>query len=200
MAPKKSAIIPYRFVKKRLQIMLVTTSSGNKWIIPKGNIEPSLPPAVSAAKEAREEAGVLGKPHSICVGKYDSRKHGPIPVFLLKVHDRLKKKDWLENHKRKRKWVDADHCAQFISNDDLLTVIKKGVQCLRSEEEYFIQAMRTYGEQYKWTLSKITKSRAKLEVRMPSPHKQILPKLRNILKKSGIRKRSKLLSVMLSKQ
>ena len=113
MAPKKSAIIPYRFVNNRLQILL-------------------------------------------------------------------------------RKWVNADNCSQYISNDGLLTVIKKGVQYLRSEDKYFIQAIRTYGEKQKWTISKINKIRAKLEVSMPSGHKHILSKLRNILKKSGIRKHSKL--------
>ncbi|MCI0694316.1 NUDIX hydrolase [candidate division KSB1 bacterium] len=148
MTRKKSAIIPYRFVKDQLQILLVTASSdrkrGRKWVIPKGEIVAPLKPHLSAIKEAYEEAGVLaGKPHPICVGKYrDSSKGEPIPTFLLEVAKLHK--DWPEKYKRKRKWVNADKCEGYIKNSDLLSVINEGVRCVRSNGAYLKRAIATF--------------------------------------------------------
>jgi 8-oxo-dGTP pyrophosphatase MutT (NUDIX family) len=141
MARKKSAIIPYRFTKNQLQILLVTASSdrkrGRKWVIPKGGITARLKAQLSAIKEAYEEAGVLvGKPHPVCVGKFrDGSKGDPIPTFLIEVAKL--NKDWPEKYKRKRKWVNADKCEGYIRNAGLLRVINKGVRCVRSNGAYF---------------------------------------------------------------
>ena len=148
MTRKKSAVIPYRFVRNQLQILLVTTSSdrkrGRKWVIPKGGIAAPLKPHLSAIKEAYEEAGVLvGKPHPICVGKYrDSSKGEPIPTFLLEVAKL--NKDWPEKYKRKRKWVNADKCEGYIKNADLLSVISEGARCVRSNGAYLKRAIVTF--------------------------------------------------------
>ncbi len=145
---KKSAIIPYRFVRNQLQILLVTASSdrkrGRKWVIPKGGIPARLRPHLSAIKEAYEEAGVLvGKPHPICVGKFrDSSKGDPIPTFLLEVAKLHK--DWPEKYKRKRKWVSADKCEGYIKNAGLLSVINEGVRCVRSNGVYLKRAIETF--------------------------------------------------------
>ncbi len=148
MPQRKSAIIPYRFVKDQLQILLVTTSSdrkrGRKWVIPKGEIAAPLKPHLSAIKEAYEEAGVLvGKPHPICVGKYrDSSKGELIPTFLLEVAKLHK--DWPEKYKRKRKWVNADKCEGYIKNAGLVSVINDGVRCVRSNGPYLKRAIATF--------------------------------------------------------
>ena len=148
MTRKKSAIIPYRFVRDQLQILLVTSSSdrkrGRKWVIPKGGVAARLKPHLSAIKEAYEEAGVfVGKPHPICVGKFrDHAKGDPIPTFLLEVAKL--NKDWPEKYKRKRKWVDAEKCEGYIKNADLLSVIKKGARCLRSNGAYLKKAFETF--------------------------------------------------------
>src|SRR5574342_91156 len=145
MPRKKSAIIPYKFVNGKPQILLVTKSSGGKhdkrrWIIPKGKIEAPLPSHISATKEALEEAGVLGKLHPICVGEYkDSHKGYPIPVFLLEVEAELSDKDWKEKDERKRQWFDVGNCEQDLDSS-LLDVIKEGVRCLRFDGAYFTRA------------------------------------------------------------
>ena len=41
--------------------MLVTSTAGDAWIFPKGNIAKGMDTLKSAAKEAYEEAGVLGE-------------------------------------------------------------------------------------------------------------------------------------------
>jgi 8-oxo-dGTP pyrophosphatase MutT (NUDIX family) len=145
MARRRSAIIPYRFVDDRLEILLITKSSGHGWGIPKGKIEAPLMPHVSAAKEAFEEAGVIGRSHPINVGTYPNKRGKiPVPTFLLEVEIELRKKVWPEKKKRTRLWVDADKCDEYVTDEGLLAVIKTGVQCLRSDGEYFKYAIKTF--------------------------------------------------------
>ena len=163
MARRKSAIIPYRIVDGGLEILLVTVSNGNKWVIPKGNIEEPLKPHISATKEAFEEGGVLGRPHPITVGSYYHPDSGPIPTFLLEVDVELDEKEWREKNKRKRMWIDADDCGDYIRDEDLLAVIKRGIRCLRSDGEYFKRVIKTYCEEYKWRLLEADQDHAELE-------------------------------------
>src|SRR4051794_20047005 len=116
MARRRSAIIPYRFVDGRLEILLITKSSGHGWGIPKGKIEAPLKPHISAAKEAFEEAGVLGFIHPINVGIYPDNKGGTVPTFLLEVEIELGKKAWPEKKKRERRWVNADDCGEYVTD------------------------------------------------------------------------------------
>ena len=106
----KSAIIPYKFVDGQLEISLIKNSSNTKWVIPKGTIEESLRPAVSATKEAYEEAGVLGIPSPVLVGTYN--KNGQeVPTYLLKVLVEL------EHYERERTWHKLDRLKSICDND-----------------------------------------------------------------------------------
>jgi 8-oxo-dGTP pyrophosphatase MutT (NUDIX family) len=156
MSIKKSAIIPYRFGREGLEILIVTKSTSDEWVIPKGKIEPPLNPHISATKEAFEEAGVLGRPHPIRVGSfYDNSSTEPIPTFLLEVEVELDEKDWLEKKQRSRLWIDADDCSEYIRDSDLLAVVKRGIKCLRSNGEYFKRAVKTYCEEHNLELADI---------------------------------------------
>jgi 8-oxo-dGTP pyrophosphatase MutT (NUDIX family) len=164
MSTRKSAIIPYRIVDDRLEILLITVSFGNKWVIPKGNVDEPLKPHISATKEAFEEAGVLGRPHPISVGSYqDGSDSGPIPTFLLEVDVELDDKVWHEKHKRGRLWVDADDFGEYVKDEGLHVVIKRGIRCLRSDGQYFKRAIKTFCEEYKWKLLEVDEDRAELE-------------------------------------
>lgn len=165
MAIKKSAVIPYRFKDERLEIMLITRSSGDGWGIPKGKIEEPLEPHISATKEAFEEAGVLGCPHSISIGAYlDNSKSGPIPTFLLEVEIELAKKVWPERKKRARLWVAADECEKYVTDKKLLAVIEKAALCLRSDAEYFKHIIKSFCEARRWNLIAVSGDDAELEI------------------------------------
>jgi len=118
---EKSAIIPYRIVDNQLEILLVKNSSNTKWVIPKGSIEESLKPAISATKEAYEEAGVLGVPIPILVGTYN--KNGQeVPTYLLNVLVELE--HYEEDSKRKRSWHKLKELDESICDKDLLELTK----------------------------------------------------------------------------
>ena len=67
--PSQSAAICYRRSEFSVEFLLVNTSSG-KWTFPKGRIAPGLTEPETAAREAREEAGVRGRIANTCLAHY----------------------------------------------------------------------------------------------------------------------------------
>lgn len=88
------------------RVCIVTSRSGNHWVIPKGHVEPGETAAECALAEAFEEAGLRGTITGDPVTTYDYTKLGReyrVAVYLLKnpeIHD-----DWPERDERTREWV-----------------------------------------------------------------------------------------------
>jgi len=66
----QSGVIPYRYQDGAVELLLVRSSIGKHWGIPKGWISPWMTSAQSAAKEAWEDAGVVGNIRIPAVGYY----------------------------------------------------------------------------------------------------------------------------------
>lgn len=122
----QSGVIPYRFRRGRLEIALVTASCGPHWTIPKGHVEEDLTPQDSAAKEAYEEAGLLGEVHPRCIGSYDYHKRGlkrNVRVYALEVNRELP--HWPERKRRTREWLSADEAMLRVRHVELKDFILK---------------------------------------------------------------------------
>ena len=120
----QSAVIPYRRQGGRLRVLLITSRRSGDWIVPKGLVEPDMTEHDSAAKEAREEAGVLGRVGTEPVGSFEYEKWGGrcvVSVFDLEVTQELS--DWPEKAERTRKWVDADEAAKLVKHARLGEII-----------------------------------------------------------------------------
>ncbi len=121
---EQSAVVPYRLRKRGPQILVITSSRGNRWVLPKGLVEPHLTPAESAAKEALEEAGIVGSPLEPSIGTYRYQKWGGtcvVEVFLMlveKVHSK-----WDEDH-RDREWVSIQTAAKRMRERDLRRLLR----------------------------------------------------------------------------
>src|SRR3954462_14456638 len=101
------AALPYRLTGRRsAEVMLVTSRETQRWIIPKGWPHKGKAPHNSAAREAFEEAGVLGVVAKRSVGsfRYEKRlKNGAVTVcevhvFPLRVS--RQRKNWPEKDQR----------------------------------------------------------------------------------------------------
>ena len=91
------------------EILIITNSSGSRWIFPKGLVEPDMTPLQSAEMEAFEEAGIRGETHPEPVGKYQYRKWGGtciVELYVMKVTEILE--EWPEMEKRERQWVSPE--------------------------------------------------------------------------------------------
>ena len=121
---EQSGVIPYRIMDGQIEVMLITSSGGKRWVIPKGLIEPNMTPEDSAAKEAWEEAGVLGKVFPDLMGTYEYYKSGctwQVDVFLLQVETVME--NWPEAYKRKRQWVSIPKAIKRVDEPDLKLIL-----------------------------------------------------------------------------
>ena len=117
---QQSAVIPYRIKNGKIEVLLITSSTGKRWVIPKGMIEPFMTPQASAAKEAWEEAGIVGQVLPTLVGTYEYQKWGGtcrVEVFLMQVETVLEV--WPEASVRKRQWVSVKQAVKRVEEAEL---------------------------------------------------------------------------------
>lgn len=121
----QSAALPFRWRDGQPEILLITSSSGRRWGIPKGICEPGLTPQQSARIEAREEAGILGDIGEASIGTFLVKKWGnqcEVTVYPMKVTQQFDEQDWEEPHRR-REWLSPSEAATRVDNQDLQQLI-----------------------------------------------------------------------------
>lgn len=121
---RQSGVIPVRWKDGGPQVLLVTSCRGRRWVIPKGIVEDHLSPALSAAKEAWEEAGLTGAVSRRRLGHYAYDKWGgfcKVLVYLLAV--RHVHRFWPEAHVRRRKWLRPEKAAARVAEPELAAMI-----------------------------------------------------------------------------
>jgi len=126
------AALPYRMSKKdRAEFMLVTSRETRRWIIPKGWPKRGKSPHRSAAREAFEEAGVLGAVGRRPVGSFSYAKRlkngrsveCEVRVFPLEV--KRQRKEWPEKQERQVKWLSAPKAAEKVKDRAISKMIRR---------------------------------------------------------------------------
>jgi len=106
------------------QVGLVTSSSGRRWVIPKGMIDPGHSAAEAALVEAWEEAGLVGVIGREPVGSYLYEKYGrPHHVLVYLLHVTEEAMDWPERDVRRREWVDPAEAVDRVEEPGLKEII-----------------------------------------------------------------------------
>ena len=121
----QSGVIAWRGQGSSLEVVLVTSRSRKRWVIPKGGLEPDMTPAESAANEAWEEAGLLGRVSEQPLGCYGYVKMGllhRVEVYSLQVAQVLEQ--WLEMHQRSRRWVSPQAAADLVHEEGLKAILR----------------------------------------------------------------------------
>ncbi|BDI20098.1 NUDIX hydrolase [Nostoc cf. commune SO-36] len=125
----QSGAIPYRVNNGKIEILLITTRDFQHWVIPKGDIPNGMSPPDSAAKEAWEEAGVIGQVDMNKLGTYKYRKQGKtyhVKMYLLAVD--MLSEDYPEANKRKRQWVEVNKAIRRVKFNSLKRILKSFFQ------------------------------------------------------------------------
>jgi 8-oxo-dGTP pyrophosphatase MutT (NUDIX family) len=126
---RQCAALPFAEEKGELRVLLVTSRETQRWVLPKGWTEKRLSPHALAAKEAFEEAGVVGEVEPRPIGRYRYLKRGPrdrvtpcsVRVFPLRVNRLLD--DWPERRERQRRWFSAAEAAMAVEEGGLVTLL-----------------------------------------------------------------------------
>ncbi|MEM9432705.1 MAG: NUDIX hydrolase [Pseudomonadota bacterium] len=123
------AALCYRFHKDQVQVLLITSRTSRRWILPKGWPLEGEKPADAAMTEAFEEAGVKGKPIDFCIGMYSymkvmSKKLSlPCAVSVFPVRVKKLVDDFPEAGQRKRKWVTPKKAAKLVREPELQKIL-----------------------------------------------------------------------------
>jgi len=130
---RQVAALCWRHSPKRnsqIEILLITSLNSKRWILPKGWSEAELSAADNAAREAFEEAGVMGKVETKPIGTYHylkAKKDGggvpcSVEVFALEVTKQLD--DWPERDARELAWMPVDHAMMQVSEPGVRQILK----------------------------------------------------------------------------
>jgi predicted phosphate transport protein (TIGR00153 family) len=123
-------VIPWRVdPDSGLQILLITSRDTGRWVIPRGNPMARLQGHETAAREAHEEAGVVGTISPSPVGRYSyEKKRGSgevvsatVTVYSLEVT--RQHHSWPERHERTSRWFEPDKAAFVVDEPELKSLI-----------------------------------------------------------------------------
>jgi 8-oxo-dGTP pyrophosphatase MutT (NUDIX family) len=130
-ADRQAAVIPYRIRKDCVEVALVTSFRGKRWIVPKGWVDEGELPREAAIREAEEEAGLLGVVGRKPLGRY-RHVSGNIPcrvdVYAMRVTEVLD--HWLEAKFRRRRWMRIPDAAACLREElrEFVTAIENVVR------------------------------------------------------------------------
>lgn len=127
---RQVAAIPFRLSEGgNLEILLVTSRTTRRFIVPKGWPMKGKSGRKAAAIEAQEEAGVLGKALKQPAGTYSYWKRMAsrfvrvdVVVYLLEVAEEMA--NWREAANRQRAWLPVADAALLIDEPELSTLLR----------------------------------------------------------------------------
>ncbi|RDJ27446.1 NUDIX domain-containing protein [Bosea caraganae] len=112
------------------EVLLVTTRTTRRWIVPKGWVIKGMKDNDAAAVEAREEAGVIGRIHKKSFGHYVYWKRMADHFVLCKVtlyvlESKRRLEHWQETSQRHSHWFKLADAADLVEEPGLKAVIRK---------------------------------------------------------------------------
>jgi 8-oxo-dGTP pyrophosphatase MutT (NUDIX family) len=126
------AALPYRHAADgSIEVLMVTSLETHRWILPKGWPMKGRAPHATAAREAFEEAGVVGAVTADAIGdfEYDKRlRDGStvrcrVEVFPLAVE--RQRRSWPERDKRETRWFSLAEAALITGDPGLVDLLAK---------------------------------------------------------------------------
>ena len=115
---RQAAVIPFRIRDERVEIALVTTLSGKRWVVPKGSLDEGERSRDAAIRETEEEAGLIGDVERKPLGRYHftrANERYVVEVYLMRVT--LVLDHWLEASVRRRRWIAVDKAATLVRTE-----------------------------------------------------------------------------------
>lgn len=125
------AALPWRAgADGAFEVLLITSRETRRWVIPKGWPIAGLSAGFAAAREAYEEAGVVGYASISSVGvyRYDKRlatgRVRPVAVEVFSLQVSEEHLVWPEKDQREKLWTGAGEAADLVDEPELSRLIR----------------------------------------------------------------------------
>jgi 8-oxo-dGTP pyrophosphatase MutT (NUDIX family) len=126
---RQFAALPLMVCDGETLVMLVTTRESRRWVLPKGWAEVGVAPHDLAAREAFEEAGIVGQVVRESVGEFTYSKRldtgetvlCKVVVYPLWVTRQLE--NWPEQHQRDTQWFTLAEAPMVVDEGDLVALL-----------------------------------------------------------------------------
>lgn len=127
--------VVFRSSDKQTLYLVVSSSDGANWVLPKGHIERGESPAAAALRELKEEAGVLGELLARLSVQHFKKANEEVAVqyFLVRKVDATEAAEM-----RTLRWEDEQTAVRLLTFADARTALLEGaavVRRLESEHE-----------------------------------------------------------------
>jgi 8-oxo-dGTP pyrophosphatase MutT (NUDIX family) len=126
----QSAAIPYRNSDLNgVEVLLVTSRKRSRWVLPKGKVKRGMLAHRSAAREAFEEAGVVGTISAVPVGTYrqlKTQEDGQAEMIAVRAFPMLVHQEnvsWPEMRQRERCWMPINAAVEAVKNSELRALL-----------------------------------------------------------------------------
>ena len=128
-------IIPFELRNNLVAIMLVTSQTRGRWILPKGKQRPSESHRDTCLREGFEEGGVKGIvlenfPITTVISKQTKLEKIRMPVTYYPFAVTDQADDWPEARKRERHWALVSDAPNIVYKEDMLYPIKQFTELL----------------------------------------------------------------------
>jgi 8-oxo-dGTP pyrophosphatase MutT (NUDIX family) len=127
---RQVAALPWRLAGSGIEVLLVTSRETKRWVVPKGWPMQRRTAAQSAAREAFEEAGILGSVAARNIGEYTYHKRLTkgsdldcrVELFALRVT--RQQTDFPEKGQRVARWFHPSEAAKLVAEPKLAELIR----------------------------------------------------------------------------
>jgi len=121
----QTAALPFIRAGRGIEVALITSRERRRWIVPKGWPVDGLSLSAAAAREAEEEAGLVGHVSETSIGAFDYVKQTaagygvPCRVMVYPMETTMQLLDWPERGERKLRWRKIAAAAEIVSDKSL---------------------------------------------------------------------------------
>ena len=123
------AALPFRIEGRQVQVLLITSRATRRWVIPKGWPIGGLKPQDAAAREAAEEAGLVGEAEARAIGSYHYAKRlkgertTAVQVIVFPFRVEAQSEDFKEQGQREARWFRYQKAAALVAEPGLKRLI-----------------------------------------------------------------------------
>jgi 8-oxo-dGTP pyrophosphatase MutT (NUDIX family) len=120
--------VVYEIKDNQTLFLVISSSSGKHWVLPKGHIEPNESAEAAALRELAEEAGVIGEIiHPLTIQQFTKfKKDIVVQYFLVRMVDTTP-----ADEGRTLQWANESIALKLLSFEEARNALQEGADLLK---------------------------------------------------------------------